>query len=313
MLQEANYEGAFRASTHPCALLDTHLLVIDANPAYLALVGQSLPQIRGRALRDVLSAGALRCEPGRLAGLLASCERALAERMPDTSVGDGFSHVPIFDRHGRVETLLQTLDKHFIPSGKTLAGVAHELNNLLQVIGGNLQLLMRSLSADDSTRRRLSQAGSAVDAAADLLREVRQGVAQARAIAQPVCPADECGPLSSLRILFVEDDPTLRMLAGEVMTELGHEVCLSESAEEALEQLSRQPFDVLLTDVGLAGMSGLDLVREVRRQGQRLTLVIASGSLVDIDHEGLEGVRTMVKPYDIHQVRTLLDTIQAGA
>lgn len=115
----------------------------------------------------------------------------------------------------------------------------------------------------------------------------------------------------SLRILFVEDDPTLRMLTGEVMMELGHEVVASETAEEALEILERQPFDVLLTDVGLAGMSGIDLAREAGTRLPRLSLVIASGYPVNASDVGLDRLRTMLKPYDIHQVRELLDGIRA--
>ncbi|MCW3147210.1 PAS domain-containing protein [Stutzerimonas stutzeri] len=112
-----------------------------------------------------------------------------------------------------------------------------------------------------------------------------------------------------LKVLFVEDDPTLRMLTGEVMAELGHRVTLSESAEEALEQLAAQPFDVLLTDVGLAGMSGIELVRQAQRRHPELALVIASGYAVDAREEGIDSLRTMLKPYDIHQVRELLETI----
>ena len=115
----------------------------------------------------------------------------------------------------------------------------------------------------------------------------------------------------SLRILFVEDDPTLRMLTGEVMMELGHEVVASETAEEALEILERQSFDVLLTDVGLAGMSGIDLAREAGTRLPRLSLVIASGYPVNASDVGLDRLRTMLKPYDIHQVRELLDGIRA--
>ena len=115
----------------------------------------------------------------------------------------------------------------------------------------------------------------------------------------------------SLRILFVEDDPTLRMLTGEVMMELGHEVVASETAEEALEILEQQPFDVLLTAVGLAGMSGIDLAREAGTRLPRLSLVIASGYPVNASDVGLDRLRTMLKPYDIHQVRELLDGIRA--
>ena len=119
-------------------------------------------------------------------------------------------------------------------------------------------------------------------------------------------PAGDAG----LKILFVEDDPTLRMLTGEVMLELGHQVELSETAEEALECLERQAFDVLLTDVGLAGMSGVELVKQAGARHPQLSLVIASGYPVNAAEIGLERLRTMLKPYDIHQVRDLLDAIQ---
>lgn len=117
-------------------------------------------------------------------------------------------------------------------------------------------------------------------------------------------------PSKTLSILFVEDDPTLRMLTGEVMEELGHEVVPCESAEAALELLGQRRFDVLLTDVGLAGMSGIELVRQAKGRDATLSMVIASGYPVDARDEGLEDLRTMLKPYDIHQVRTLLDNIR---
>lgn len=116
----------------------------------------------------------------------------------------------------------------------------------------------------------------------------------------------------ALNILFVEDDPTLRMLTGEVISELGHQVCLCESAEKALQALDEQRFDVLLTDVGLAGMSGVELARTARQRDPSLSVVIASGYAVDVRQEGLEGLHLMLKPYDIHQVRKLLDSIRGA-
>ena len=118
-------------------------------------------------------------------------------------------------------------------------------------------------------------------------------------------------PSGGLAILFVEDDPTLRMLTGEVMEELGHDVSLCESAEAALELLDERRFDVLLTDVGLTGMSGIELVRQARTRDAGLSVVIASGYAISARDEGLEDLRTMLKPYDIHQVRSLLEEIQA--
>ncbi|MFV0454550.1 MAG: PAS domain-containing protein [Pseudomonas sp.] len=128
---------------------------------------------------------------------------------------------------------------------------------------------------------------------------------------QGATPASVDAPPAGLDILFVEDDPTLRMLTGEVMSELGHRVTLIESAETALEQLESHSFDVLLTDVGLAGMSGIELARQAQERHPDVDVVIASGYPVDVLREGLRDLRTMLKPYDIHQVRTLLDNLQA--
>ena len=138
------------------------------------------------------------------------------------------------------------------------------------------------------------QPAGAADAKTGLAEATRQQVQQA-----------------GLAILFVEDDPTLRMLTGEVMEELGHEVLSCDSAEAALEMLAQRRFDVLLTDVGLAGMSGIELVRQARSLDASLSVVIASGYSINARDEGLGDLRTMLKPYDIHQVRTLLEGIRA--
>jgi len=58
-------------------------------------------------------------------------------------------------------------------------------------------------------------------------------------------------------------------------------------------------------------MSGIELVREARSRDASLSVVIASGYAVDARDVGLDDLRTMLKPYDIHQVRSLLESIQA--
>ena len=128
--------------------------------------------------------------------------------------------------------------------------------------------------------------------------------ASAPTVAEAV--VEEAPPASGLRILFVEDDFTLRMLTGEVIEELGHRVHACESAEEALQVLQGERFDVLLTDIGLGGMSGLELLRAVAPQHPQLKLVIASGYPVDAQQEGLPSAQVLLKPYDLQQVRELL-------
>lgn len=117
---------------------------------------------------------------------------------------------------------------------------------------------------------------------------------------------------AALRVLFVEDDPTLRMLTSEVMAELGHQVVASESAEEALQHLASQSFDVLFTDIGLPGMNGLELARRASEHYPALQVVIASGHAIDARAEGLPQIRTVLKPYDLDRVKSLLDEVRVS-
>jgi len=56
-------------------------------------------------------------------------------------------------------------------------------------------------------------------------------------------------------------------------------------------------------------VSGIELARRVRQHHPGVTVVIASGYAVDAREEALADVRTMLKPYDIQQVRALLEAI----
>jgi signal transduction histidine kinase/DNA-binding response OmpR family regulator len=123
--------------------------------------------------------------------------------------------------------------------------------------------------------------------------------------AQVIPVEDEAG----LRVLLVEDDATLRMLTGEVIAELGHRVTECESGEEALELIEPGRFDVLFTDVGLQGMSGIDLIRHARGRDAALKVVVASGYPVNPAEHGLDRIELMLKPYDVQAVRRLLDTL----
>ncbi len=59
------------------------------------------------------------------------------------------------------------------------------------------------------------------------------------------------------RILLVEDEDTIRDLAGEFLTEWGYEVATAASAEDAREKLLLgRPFDLLVADIWLPGMNG---------------------------------------------------------
>jgi len=80
-----------------------------------------------------------------------------------------------------------------------------------------------------------------------------------------VAEAIELPELRNIRVLIIDDEADGRTLVAHILQDRGASpVCIS-SAEEALEALGREHFDVLLSDIGMPNMDGYQLIREVRR------------------------------------------------
>ena len=80
-----------------------------------------------------------------------------------------------------------------------------------------------------------------------------------------VAEAIELPELRNIRVLIIDDEADGRTLVARILEDRGASpVCIS-SAEEALEALGREHFDVLLSDIGMPNMDGYQLIREVRR------------------------------------------------
>ncbi len=70
--------------------------------------------------------------------------------------------------------------------------------------------------------------------------------------------------LSGLRILLAEDNPTNQLVAAQMLESLGASVILAEDGAEALEIVDREPFDVMLIDIEMPRVSGIEVIRTVR-------------------------------------------------
>ena len=99
-----------------------------------------------------------------------------------------------------------------------------------------------------------------------------------------------------MRVLVVDDEAAARLLAETVVRSTGHEVEVAGDAEQAVQLLKAQSFDVLVTDAQMPGMSGFDLAMAVRRDLDRYVYVIMLTALQD-DDERLAGMRAGVDDY----------------
>ncbi len=104
-----------------------------------------------------------------------------------------------------------------------------------------------------------------------------------------------------MRILVVDDEPTLRSVISQVLTEDGHEDTEAANGEEAKEKFRRDPYPLVLTDIVMGEMSGLDLLNEVK------TLEPSSVVVLMTSHASLKSAQAairsgaddyLIKPFD---------------
>ena len=104
------------------------------------------------------------------------------------------------------------------------------------------------------------------------------------------------------RVLVVDDEPGLReMLAANLELD-GFEVVTAESAERGLEIATAQTFDLVLTDIRMPGMNGVEMFRKLRELGRRMPVVLMTGfALEELVQGALEdGAFTVLpKPFDV--------------
>jgi PAS domain S-box-containing protein len=124
------------------------------------------------------------------------------------------------------------------------------------------------------------------------------------AAAVPAPPAAES--TRSLRVLAVDDDAGSLDAVVEILRMLGHEPHKAVDAEQALDALAGTQFDVLLTDLRLPDMSGIELARRAVQTNGNLHVVLASGEPMQVDEALPFDCRAIHKPFSVDDLRESL-------
>jgi len=107
------------------------------------------------------------------------------------------------------------------------------------------------------------------------------------------------------RVLLVEDDDHLAEGVAFNLRNSGYDVETAGTGEAALEAIERQAFDLVLLDVMLPGIDGLEVVRRLRHAGNTTpVLIITAKNRADDAIAGLDAGADdyITKPFDLHQV-----------
>jgi DNA-binding response OmpR family regulator len=118
----------------------------------------------------------------------------------------------------------------------------------------------------------------------------------------------ECGELA--RILIVEDELALARLYIRAMIAMGYRADHAPDGEAALRMLQASSYDLVVSDVGMPGMSGLDLLNETRVKWPRIPVILVTAQLDDglyARAREMGTVRYLLKPVSLEKLANAVE------
>ena len=118
------------------------------------------------------------------------------------------------------------------------------------------------------------------------------------------------GDLQQVRVLVVDDEEFMRKLMTNILRKAGMEVLTAQNGEEALRALQENGCDVVISDARMAGMSGFDLLKQVKAQHPDTAFVVMTGhadsySIKDALLQGADEYIT--KPFKNQEVTLIVE------
>ncbi len=118
------------------------------------------------------------------------------------------------------------------------------------------------------------------------------------------------------RILLVDDDPDIRSLNADVLVRAGYHVDTAENGVAGWKALQANRYDALITDNTMPGVTGLDLIKQLRSADMTLSVILASGTVPAEELNRcpwLEVSALLPKPYSIAELLRTVDQVLSTA
>lgn len=116
------------------------------------------------------------------------------------------------------------------------------------------------------------------------------------------------GRVRFLKVLLIDDTLDLRELLRDFLESLDHSVLEAGGGEEALSIAINEKPDLVITDLFIPDLNGVDLIRSLKKRDRRLPIIAISGyqdELLQVERLGV--LATLSKPPNFSELKTLLD------
>lgn len=116
-------------------------------------------------------------------------------------------------------------------------------------------------------------------------------------------------------VLVIDDEPSVADALKVILSDSGYQVAVAMSGREALEKLGKRRFDLVITDFRLPDISGLDVLRHLRRSHPGvLAIIITAHHTPELAAESLSlgAVAVLPKPFSPSDLLTVIKTAFSG-
>jgi CheY-like chemotaxis protein len=117
------------------------------------------------------------------------------------------------------------------------------------------------------------------------------------------------------RVIVIDDQEPIRRIVRTALERAGHEVLDAADGEVGLQLLERHATDVVLSDIFMPGMDGIQMLRQIRRQFPAVKVIVMSGGdstgMLDLrrDAELLGAVKSLSKPFTTHEIVAVVNSV----
>lgn len=120
---------------------------------------------------------------------------------------------------------------------------------------------------------------------------------------------------STPKVLVVDDDPSLTELLVDTLEVIGYESYKAESAQQALAIMHSEQIDLVISDINMPEMSGIELLQEIKKENSRIPVMLITGIGSDSIKEqaflsGADGF--LAKPFRIRTIESEIGKLLTG-
>lgn len=116
------------------------------------------------------------------------------------------------------------------------------------------------------------------------------------------------------KILVVDDEEELAKLYSTVLTGSGHQAMGVYSGKQAFKQVKKQNFDLVITDFQMPKMTGLELLKAIRKKGKNIPVILMTGKVSELPAEELKNfAKVLAKPIDIKELPKIVAKVLAAS